>query len=395
MSLLITWSEPKLCTYELDMTAAWFVYFTMRNELTGEEKSKQFRGGINYHHHKEDRIREGNALCEYWKSALEKGQYNPWAKGPAQNPVELPASVGEALAKILALKKAAIKKKSFRGYYDVHAMFLEWLTRFGYNKLRLYQFTPAMAQAYLDFLITSKEDGGKGYSGKTHNTHHGILHALFGMMMIAGRKWIDKNPFSGVVMLPEDQGDNIPYTEKERADITTYLKAHDRRMYFSINFLFHCYIRKTELTTIRVGDIDWQNKTIKINSHAAKNRIQDCVTIPEAFLSILLEMGLDMAPKHFYIFGKWMQTCAEQMTRPDDISDRYLVLKKEMGYAAGDGRTFYAFKHTGVIAYWNLLKDPYVLMRQLRHSDLKTTMIYLRSLGLNPNFQFLNASVTL
>lgn len=390
MSLLITWSEPKLCTYDLDMTAAWFVYFTIRNEITGEEKSKQFRGGINYYHLKEDRIREGNALCEYWKAALERGQYNPWAKGPGLNPVEIPANVKDALAKILALKKASLKKKSFRGYHDVHVMFLEWLSRFGYQKLRLYQFTAVMAQSYLDFLLVDK-----GYSGKTHNTQHGILHAFFGMMTIAGRKWIEANPFAGVVMLPEDQGDNIPYTEQERTDITVHLKAHDRRMHFAINFLFHTFIRKTELTTIRVGDIDWQNKTIKINSQAAKNRIQDCVTIPEGLVSILLEMGLDMAPKHFYIFGKRMETCAEQMTRPDDISDRYLDLKKEMGYVAGDGKTFYSWKHTGVIAYWNLLKDPYVLMRQLRHGDLKTTMIYLRSLGLNPNFQFLHATVTL
>jgi integrase len=269
-------------------------------------------------------------------------------------------------------------------------MFLAWLTLYNYQKLRLFQFTPAMAQAYLDCLLVEK-----GYSGKTHNNQHGILHSFFGAMMIPGRKWIDANPFAGVVMLPEDQGDNIPYTEKERADITKYLRENDKRIYYAINFLFHCYIRKTELTTIRVGDIDWINKTIKINSQASKNRIQDSVAIPEAFLPILLEMGLDMAPKHFYVFGKKMGTCADRMTRPDDISDRYLHLKISMGYEAGDGKTFYSWKHTGAIAYWNLLKDPYALMRQLRHGDLKTTMVYLRSLGLNPNFHFLNANVAL
>lgn len=389
MSLLITWSEPELCTYGFDLSKAWFVYFDLRNELTGETVRKQYRGGINTCKTKEGRLQLGNALMIYWKRRLESGQCNPWTKGDA-NPIEIPETISDALTKILALKKKVLRPKSFRNYRNVHDMFVAWLTRFSYQKLRLYQFTPGMAQAYLDFLLLEK-----GYSGKTHNNQQAILHAFFSAMMVKGRKWIDVNPFAGIELLPEDQGDNIPYTEKERADITTYLREHDKRMYFAINFLFHCYIRKTELTTIRVGDIDWQNKTIKINSQAAKNRVQDSVTIPEAFVPILLEMGLDMAPKHFYIFGKRMETCERRLTRPDDISDRYLELKKEMGYKPGDGKTFYSWKHTGVIAYYNLIKDPYALMRQLRHSDLKTTMIYLRSLGLNPNFQYLAANISL
>lgn len=390
MPLLISYTEPVLCHYEFDLSQAWFVAFDITNANTGEVKRKQFRGGINYYHTKEERLLEGNALLEHWRDKLHKGQYNPWATGQEVNPIEIPETIKDALAKILALKKASLKPKSFRGYRNIHDMFLKWLTLYHYQKLRLHQFTPAMAQAYLDYLLIEK-----GYAGKTHNNQHGILHTFFGAMMIPGRKWIAANPFAGVAMLPEDQGDNIPYTEKERADIAKYLRENDRRMYYAIHFLFHCYIRKTELTTVRVGDIDWTNKTIKINAQASKNRIQDSVAIPEAFLPTLLEMGLDMAPKHFYIFGKKMETCEHRMTRPDDISDRYLDLKIAMGYEAGDGKTFYAWKHSGAIAYWNLLKDPYALMRQLRHSDLQTTMIYLRSLGLNPNFHFLNANVVL
>lgn len=390
MSLLITWSEPELCTYDLNLAKSWFVYFDIKNELTGQVLRKQFRGDINTFTTRASRLEEGNALRQYWLDRLKKGNYNPWRTGENAMPAELPETLEEALAKILALKKASLKHKSFRGYRNIHDMFTEWLKQFNYHKLRLYQFTPTMAQSYLDFLLLKK-----GYSGKTHNTQHGILHALFSSMMVTGRKWIPVNPFAGIEALPEDQGDNIPYMDEERAAITIYLRQHDLRMYYAINFLFHCFIRKTELTTIRVGDIDWKNKTIKINSHAAKNRIQDSVTIPEAFMGIVLEMGLDKAPKHYYIFGKRMETSADRMTRPDDISDRYLVHKKEMGYAAGDGKTFYSWKHTGVIAYYNILKDPYALMRQLRHGDLKTTMIYLRSLGLNPNYQFLSASVNL
>lgn len=389
MSAFVTWSPVQLCTYGFDLSKSWFVYFTVRNELTGEETRKQLRGGINHARTKEDRLRQGNALVLFWEDRLKRGLYNPW-RPAGEETDHAPATVADALARVLELKKRALKPKSFRGYRDIHNGFTSWIVAHSYTHLRLYQFTADKARAYLDYLLLFK-----GYGGKTHNTHAGILHAFFSAMMAKGREWIQVNPFSGIGKLPEDRGGNLPYSLKEAAAVKEYLRVHDRRMYYAIHFLFHCFIRKTELTTVRVGDIDWINRTIRINSQAAKNRMQDSVAIPKDFLPVLLEMGLDLAPAHFYIFGKGMETCAARMTRPDDISDRYLICKKQMGYQAGDGRTFYAWKATGVIAYWAVIKDPFVIMRQARHADLQTTLIYLKSLGLRPNIQFIEASVRL
>ena len=204
---------------------------------------------------------------------------------------------------------------------------------------------------------------------------------------------LPKHPFKGISQLPEQGGNNLAYSEPERLKVIDYLKANDRRMYYAVSFLFHGFIRKTELTTIKVGDIDFENKTIRINSGAAKNRTQESVTITEGLLQVITEMGLDLAPAGHFIFGHQMMTVEKKINKPDNISDRYLEIKKEIGFVAGDGKTFYAWKHTGVVAYWNALKDPYAIMRQCRHRDLKTTLVYLKSLGLNPNFQFRDAMV--
>jgi integrase len=130
------------------------------------------------------------------------------------------------------------------------------------------------------------------------------------------------------------------------------------------------------------------NKTIRIASSTAKNRLQDSVTITEGLEKILLEMGLDMAPGHYYVFGKRMMTCEQQCTRPSDISDRHRALKLAAGLPDDPDKTFYSWKHTGVVDYYQQIKDPYAIMRQCRHSDIKTTMIYMKSLGLNPNAEF-------
>lgn len=54
----------------------------------------------------------------------------------------------------------------------------------------------------------------------------------------------------------------------------------------------------------------------------------------------------------------------------------------------------YSWKHSGVCYYYYLTnKDIYAVMRQLRHRDLSTTMIYLKSMGLIQNDAFRNAMV--
>lgn len=387
----VTYTEPTLCTYDMDMSQAWFVYFDITNELTGITLRRQFRGGINYWKNKEDRIRTGRALVKFWKDKLQTGLYNPF-KMELANPVEHPANLRDAVLKVLELKKSSIKSKTYSKYNEVSRMFLEWCSKFSYDKLRIFQFGSDQAQAYLDYLLIQRT-----YSGKSHNNQLGVLKAFFNVMTNNGRKWIIENPFVDIAELPEDVGNNHAYTDKERDILKNYFLEHDKRMYYATNFLFHGFIRKTELCSIRVGDIDWDNKTIMINSREAKNRIQDSVTISEGFMSILYEMGLDLAPSHYYIFGRGMETCEKRCARPDDISDRHLQLKLAAGLTNfnKDGKAFYSWKHTGVVAYWKVVKDIYFMMRQLRHHDMKVTMIYLKSLGLMPNEAFRDAKIVL
>jgi integrase len=165
-------------------------------------------------------------------------------------------------------------------------------------------------------------------------------------------------------------------------------------MYYAVNFTYHAYIRKSELCELKVESIDWESSTIRIDSSGAKNRKQESVTITDGLMAVLLEMGLDMAPKHFYIFGRGLETTPEKCTRSEAISERHRRLKKNAGLP-DDGKAYYSWKHTGVIDYFKEIKDIYAVMRQCRHSDLKTTMIYLKSLGLNPNTEFRKAQIFL
>lgn len=382
----VSYSLPKLCDYGGDTSKSWFVWFDIENPDTGATIRKQFRGGINYYKDKEARKREGKALVAYWKKRLDSGLYDPFSTGTSA--VNQPGTVTEAITFIVDLKLKTLKKNSRTGYRTISKMLVQWLTDCRLDKLKLYSFTRTQAQAYLDHLLIEK-----GYNSTTHNSQRSVLHAIFGAMQDRWKNLVPDNPFK-ISMLPQDIGKNLAYTETEKRTLVAYFKSYAKRMYYAVNFTYHAYLRKPELCDLTVGHIDWESKTIRIDSSGAKNRKQESVTISDGLMLILLEMGLDMAPKNYYIFGKGLETCSSKCPRPNDLTDWHRELKLKAGLP-DDGKGYYSWKHTGVIDYFKEIKDIYAVMRQCRHSDLKTTMIYLKSLGLNPNTEFRKAQIYL
>jgi integrase len=381
--MALNYTLPKLCDYDGDTSKAWFVWFDISDPDTGRSRRKQFRGGMNYYSDKDSRKKEGKALAAYWKKRLQAGLYNPFERGSA---TAVPASVSDAVTQIVDLKLKTLKKTSSTSYRTISAMFKKWLADSRLSNMKLHSFTKDHAQAYLDHLLMEK-----GYNSTTHNNQRCVLHAIFGAIT---DRWKVPNPFTGITLLPEDVGKNLAYNDREKKVLINYFLKHDKRMYYAVNFIYHAYLRKTELCELTVGHIDWESQTIRIDSQGAKNRLQDSVTITDGLMKILLEMGLDMAPKEYYIFGRNMETCEKKNPRPNGISDRHRELKLSAGLP-DDGKAYYSWKHTGVIDYFKAIKDIYAVMRQCRHSDLKTTMVYLKSLGLNPNAEYRKAQIYL
>lgn len=377
------YTDPKLADYGGNLSKSWFVWFDISDPDTGQSARKQYRGGINYHKDAAARKREGKALVAYWRKRLGSGTYNPFKQA-----VNAPGTVCEAIKFVVDLKLKTLKKTSRTSYRTISAMFVKWLKDQRLDNLKLYSLTRDHAQSYLDHLIMDK-----GYNSTTHNSQRSVLHAIFGAVQTRWKNLMPENPFK-ISLLPQDIGKNLAYNDSEKKTLITYFKAHAKRMYYAVNFIYHAYLRKTELCELTVGHIDWESGTIRIDSSGAKNRKQESVTISDGLMIILLEMGLDMAPKEYYIFGRGLETCPNKCLRPNDLTDRHRELKLKSGLP-DDGKGYYSWKHTGVIDYFKEIKDIYAVMRQCRHSDLKTTMIYLKSLGLNPNTEFRKAQIYL
>lgn len=367
---------PRLCSCKGDLSKPWYVYFYFTDPMTGEKKLCRYKFGINQFKTKREREREAGGIITALHLKLKDG-WNPITDKTEQSDHQ-EMTTSQALDDILSIKKAFVTPRSYKTYYDQINLFKKWLQIRKVDKLFVQNFTNFYARQYFDWLLRDK-----GYCGKTHNSHLNTLRAFFNSLV--DRQTISVTPLHGIKKIPEDQGKNTTYSAIEEKKITEFLLKNDVRFYYATRFVKYCFFRRSELAKLQVKHIRWENKTIIVPSESAKSRIQDSVTISKSLEKIIEQMGILELDPNMYVFGKKFLPTLNKIKRVDNFSDRQREINRELKIK--QECTFYSWKHTGVVELYNIVKDPYVVMRQCRHSDIKITMIYLRSLGCGVNEQ--------
>jgi integrase len=368
-SLTLQYTIPKIKHFDFNIERDWYIWYTAKNPETGKRKLFISKRGINYIKNRKERLKEANALRIAIELDLENG-YNPFTR--KKDTISGEKYLQKSLKNILEVKRSSLKVKSMRTYTDVVNMFCAWLDSKKWSKIPPDKFTRKDAIEYADYLLKDRK-----FSGKSHNHNIGILKTFFYALL--EREEIKVNPFKGITELPEGCASNEPYTPAERIKIIDYLKRYNIRLYYAICFIYFGFIRRSELIQLKVKDVNLENFTISINSTVSKNRKSESVTIAKEFEKIIRKMKLHEHDPEDFIFGHKFETCPRPIIRADSLSTAMTRVNKELGIT---GKGFYSWKHTGVCELYNVTHDPYLVMRQCRHSDLRITLIYLRSLGL-------------
>lgn len=371
------YTMPKLCTCGGNLEKDWFVYFNHHN-LNGTYKQFRYKLGINYLKTKKERIQEGNAIIE----ALLGNLRNGW--NPLTNVIDREEQIAnrdklviDCFDEMLKIKSAYITKRSYKTYYDQANLFKKWLKLKKIDYLYVQNVTNKHIRGYCDWLLSEKR-----YTGKTHNSHLTTIRTFFNDFV--SRKYIDANPAAGIKAVREETGKNTTYSEEEER---AFDKIKDKYpdFYFATRFVRYCFLRRSELSMVQIKHINWKSKTIVIPSEIAKNRNQDSVTIPKSLEKLIIQRGVLNLDPETYIFGKNFKPSLVKLNRVDDFSDQQREINRDIKIKPEC--TFYSWKHTGAVELYLRTKDVYVVMRQCRHSDIKMTMKYLRSLGCMVNEQ--------
>lgn len=144
--------------------------------------------------------------------------------------------------------------------------------------------------------------------------------------------------------------------------------------YFALCMItYFCFVRRTELTKIKVADVNLQQNFITIDHTISKNKKTDCVTIPVAFSPILLQ-HIAGAKKTDYLFSANNFLTGTKKLEPKKVSDDWLKFRRIK--KVSNEFDFYSLKDTGITDLLNSGIPAIKVRDQARHHDLKITESY-------------------
>lgn len=147
----------------------------------------------------------------------------------------------------------------------------------------------------------------------------------------------------------------------------------EKRLNTLITLLLDSGIRIDEALSLRRPDVDFDNMLVKVTGKGSKDRLvpisRECRTALYRFMR---------SHDDDYVFparyGKWTYRTA---------LDQFKVLCKKLGIE-GARCSFHTFRHYFAVSYIRQGGDLYRLSKILGHTDLQTTSLYLRHMGIEP-----------
>lgn len=163
----------------------------------------------------------------------------------------------------------------------------------------------------------------------------------------------------------------------QKKELWDYLEKHDDELLLYCQFVYYCFIRpRKELINLKVGDIDFDNRKIRIPGNISKNGKSQWVKIPRHFYPQIEHLKAH-GPNEYIFPGRFDES---KPVGKNTLGKKFRNILDILGY--GKDYQVYSWKHTGVVDCANTGVPIVKIKTQLRHSKLDQTYDYMRQLGI-------------
>lgn len=218
---------------------------------------------------------------------------------------------------------------------------------------------------YLDWIYYEREN-----TPRTYNNHLLFLGTFINYCIDRG--YLKENCTTSILRKKKEAKKRqiLTLTEKEKVKQL----QQENKTYFTLCMAtYFCFLRRTELTKIKVADVNLKANYITVESENSKNKKTEDVTIPNAYINILAE-HLKTANNNDYLFSADNFKPGKNQLQPKKISDRWDKFRVENN--VGSEYQFYSLKDTGITDLLNSGVPAIKVRDQARHYDLKITESY-------------------
>lgn len=367
-----------------DLSQIWYVEWSFR--LPNERKSYRFRsydgmGAGTAESRREAAQKVISQVNEYLKSGayLSHGSnynpvrqgddYRPEAKEYKQRQRELQAWVqGD---RFLKYTKTRLRKKSYTDYKGKLNRFVQYVETVMGNKPVVDITRPDVIQ-FFENLANSRS-----LSQKTIEKYMQVVRMFFEFLEDVGIRDFDTNPVKKVPKFGKVI-DCSPgtFTMDDRERLKNAIQPKEPYLWLACEFQYYCAVRPgTELRLARIGMIDRERRTITIPATLAKNKSTQSVGIPKVLMDECERLGIFNYPENYYIFGRY-GIPAPIPTGKNTLRNRFNMYRQQLKISKD--KKFYSWKHTGAVSAAENGMPLLEMKDYLRHSDVNTTMEYLK-----------------
>lgn len=370
----------KIVHHGHDITRPWWVTFYAWDVAKNKKVRKRVHADINDHKTVIGRLKAAEHVVRIVNAQLIRGMKLGTDKTDGLN---LKAML---LTQLIAWAMDEKKSKNYSAdyYRKFNAIIFnlnEWYQHTGIAPYLAKDFGHEEASNFFDYLRNERK-----LANKTLNNYRNDLATIFNYCEKRRPGSFKKNPVALLEQLPTYSKKHAAFSDADLSKILTHCtkrKTKDNFLLF-VQFIYYLLARPKEVRALRIGDVDLVRQRVLFRAEISKNKRDEYVAMPPAFVQIIKASALHKHDASLYIFGD------EYCPGPAPIGRHYYskvnaqVLKalklNQKDY------TLYGYKHSGAVALYRATKDIKLVQSQCRHTSSTQTDIYLRDLGEMTNY---------
>ncbi len=258
-----------------------------------------------------------------------------------------------------------------------------YLHSVGKNDVLCYKFNSSLISDFLDYMRYDKR-----VSARTRDNYMTFIKTLCNFLL--QKKYIGVNPSLNFKKTNKKKNSRIVISEKDREKIFNYFKKEDANYFLLCLVCYYCLIRRTELSKIKVSDVNFLTNTIFIHSDNSKNKQSAHVTMP-INLKIMLQKHIAAANKKDYLFSADNYAPGKNSFHPDKCSKKWR--KMRLFLKLDENIKWYSLKDTGITDLIIAGVDLVSVRDQARHHSIKQTNTYIPQNLKTANSKIINSGV--
>lgn len=272
------------------------------------------------------------------------------------------SSLFDAFKRFLDIKSRELRPDTMRTYKGMTKIIKDWLCR----DIVCIEFDRARALSFMDFCYTERK-----VSATTWNTYLKLCRVIFSWLY--DNLYIKDNPFSYIKKKRTDEKIRVVIPEPVRHRIARYFEEKNVGYFFVCSLIFYSLIRPTELTRLRVRDIDKENGIVFLPDSATKCHRGRFTAIDPAIQQRFVAY-IDGHDGDEFLFARSFIPGAVGLKKK-----QYLVMWERMRDVLHlpDDYQLYSLRDSGIRAKLESGMDPAVVMHAAGHHNLQETTKYV------------------